>query len=496
MKPTPFLRPLRAALALLALSHSGCALMRKETAPLASIPAEQIRLADTLKLARDGWPEAQWWRRYGDPQLEALMTLALQDAPLMTLARSRVEASQAYAALVEAGSGVSIGLGASIDRQQVSEHSYLGPFYQNIPAEGFTGPRYTEMSIGLKADYSFDFWGKDKARVEAALGLKHARQAERAQAERVLTSRIAQFYFHLQSLYATQDLLEQSRAIELERVRGHEARAARGLEPRTPGQEAQARQLDLEQQLSAARAQAARLREGIRALAGAGPDRLPPLRPIPLPSASGQLPATLGYELLARRADLQAMRWYVQASMSQLDAARAAFYPSFDLRAAFGADALHTNQLMQNSSRFFNLVPGLSLPIFDSGRLNAALANAGSQRNTLMAQYQQAVVDAVREVAQSALEVEALGRQLGLQEARLKALRFTQDSAEAHYGRGLADRLTALEARLPVLLQQRLEVQLRERQIGAEIDLTLALGGGYDGRSILRPDVTDLLKMQ
>jgi multidrug efflux system outer membrane protein len=74
------------------------------------------------------------------------------------------------------------------------------------------------------------------------------------------------------------------------------------------------------------------------------------------------------------------------------------------------ASSLHTNDLFKLPSRQINLVPGMSLPIFDSGRLNAALATARTQSNTVITQYNQAVVDSVREVAQASLELEDLDR--------------------------------------------------------------------------------------
>lgn len=55
---------------------------------------------------------------------------------------------------------------------------------------------------------------------------------------------------------------------------------------------------------------------------------MPEIKPVALPQVQTGIPATLSYELLARRPDLQAMRWYVQASLDQVDSARALFYPS------------------------------------------------------------------------------------------------------------------------------------------------------------------------
>ncbi len=169
----------------------------------------------------------------------------------------------------------------------------------------------------------------------------------------------------------------------------------------------------------------------------------------------------------------------MQAAFDQVEVAKAAFYPSFDIRAFVGLDALHLNDLFRKSSRQTNLIPGLSLPIFDSGRLNANLALARSQSDILIAEYNRSVLNAVREVAQAGIELDSLNRQVGLQAEKLKAMSLTCDSAQAHYQRGLLDRISAAEAKLPLLRKQESIVELRSRQIHAEVALTTVLGGGY-----------------
>lgn len=467
------------ATALMLLSLGGCALMRDDTVPLAQLPAERIRLADDIKLARDDWPQAQWWRRYGDAQLDALVTRGLKDAPAMAVARARVETSRATTKLTDSSHGLLVGFTAALDRQHVSENGFLAPFSHNVPALGATGPWYTQGTVGLGAEYSVDLWGKDRARTEAAIGVHNARQAEAAQAELLLSSQIVHAYFDIQTLFAVEALLQQARDIEDEAVIAHQAKAGRGMEPRTQGEIALAHQLELERQITAAQTRIRLLQEMLRALVGAGPDDFPAIAAVPLPGASGQLPAALGYELLARRPDLQAMRWYVQASFDQVEVAKAAFYPSFDIRAFLGVDALHLDDLFRKSSRQLNLIPGLSLPIFDSGRLNANLAVARSQSNALIAEYNQSVLNAVREVAQASIELASQDRQAKLQNGKLEAATFAYDSAQAHYRRGLLDKVSAAEAKLPVLLEQGSAVELRSRQIHAEVALMTVLGGGY-----------------
>jgi multidrug efflux system outer membrane protein len=463
----------------LLLTASGCALMRKDTAPLPQIPGEQVRVAQDTALPDGAWPSDAWWHRYADDQLGALVTRALQDSPLMAVARTRVDASRAQTKLVDASSGLLVGLNASVNRQKLSENGFLGPFAHTNPEMGTTGPWYTEGTIGVVAGYSFDLWGKDRARVNAAMGVAKARQAEAAQAALLLSSQVVQLYYEIQTTYALEALLEQARNVRRNLVAASQARTARGLEPRMQAETAQAQLLQLDQQITVAQTRVRSLREGLRALTGAGPDDLPAIAPRPLPDSAGGVPSSLGYELLARRPDLQAMRWYVQASMDQIDAAKAAFYPSFDIRAFLGLDSLHLADLLRKSSHQINVIPGLSLPIFDSGRLNANLAATRSQSNALIAQYNESVLNAVREVAQAGIELDGLNRQAAMQEGKLKSVSFASNSAEAHYRQGLLDKPSALEARLPLLMEQSQAVEIRSKQIQSDIALTRALGGGY-----------------
>ena len=148
----------------LAIMVSGCAIMHDQTVTLSEIDLQKIGLADDIKLSRDGWPEAQWWHRYHDSQLDALIVQALKDAPAIEVAKYRLKISDAQVSLAGASGGLMVGFAASIDRQDLSSNGFLGPFTPNIPSEGLTGPWYTEGTLGLKASYAFDLWGKDRAK--------------------------------------------------------------------------------------------------------------------------------------------------------------------------------------------------------------------------------------------------------------------------------------------------------------------------------------------
>lgn len=135
---------------------------------------------------------------------------------------------------------------------------------------------------------------------------------------------------------------------------------------------------------------------------------MPEIKPVALPRVQTGIPATLSYELLARRPDLQAMRWYVQASLDQVDSARALFYPSFDIKAFFGFGFYPHGYLIQKNQSPVQLYRGLKLPLFDGGRLNANLEGTRAASNMMIERYNQSVLNAVRDVAVNGTRLQTL----------------------------------------------------------------------------------------
>jgi multidrug efflux system outer membrane protein len=125
------------------------------------------------------------------------------------------------------------------------------------------------------------------------------------------------------------------------------------------------------------------------------------------------------------------------------------------------------------------LGPTLTLPIFDSRRLDAQLDATRTARNERIAEYNQAVVEAVREVAQDALQVQGIEQQIAEQAASSAATSAQLATAQARLQRGLADNASVLNAQLAVLRQRDADLYLQQVQRLAEVALTNALGGGY-----------------
>ncbi|WLI91350.1 efflux transporter outer membrane subunit [Massilia sp. R2A-15] len=458
------LLPLLAALA-------GCAHVPYDSARPAEPDFTRAQHAASIRLARDGWPEARWWTRYHDAQLDVLIDQALHDSPTLAVAASRV--AQARAALGVAGTegGASVGLEVGANRQRYSGNGLF--------PEPIGGNFFNDASVQVKAGYDFDWWGKHRAMVSAALGDVNARRAEARQAEQTLAAAVAQTYFRLQVLWARIDNTQALAALQRAVVADRKARIARGLANIDEQNTAERDLGALNEQVAALAAQAGREKEALRALIDAGPEDLATLERRPVAPGVASLPSRLGIELLARRPDLQAARWRVEATLGRVAARQAAFYPDINLAGAFGLDAVSIGRLLRPDSRTMMIGSVIQLPLFDSKRLDADLGVARADRNAAIADYNQSVQRAVAEVAEEGATLQGLEKQAAAHAATHASAAALAASATKRMNQGLADRAALLLAQQGVLRQEDLRLQLQDAALQTEVALIKALGGGY-----------------
>src|SRR3984893_6783503 len=349
------------------------------------------------------WPEEQWWKRYRDPTLDQLIELGGANSPSLATARARYNSASQSVRLAAAESGAHLEASADGDRQRLSDNGMFPPRLL-----GFTW--YNQFDLGLQASYTFDWWGKQRDAVEAAMDQAHAAQADRSAAALMLASSIADMYFSWQS--------DQSRlALAKEKEIAVESQG-RIVAERVRAELTSADELNsAELSLAAARDQSAAL-EGsaklrvvaLAALVGRSIAELPPLRPKPLPSFPGNLPDSVKIDLISRRADITASRWRVDSAQKSLASARAEFFPDVTVNALLGLSSLDVGKLLEYGSRVPQASAAIHLPIFAAGRLKARYG--GAQATTL------AQIDAQR--MQRAQEVAAALRLKNTAAARVR----------------------------------------------------------------------------
>ncbi|HEX5306665.1 MAG TPA: efflux transporter outer membrane subunit [Dyella sp.] len=433
---------------------------------------DDVPLAGLPTAAHAQWPASQWWTGYHDPQLDQLINQAMRQAPDLALAQSRVDSAEQSIRAATAQAGLNINGSAQVARQRLSEHGLIPSRFL-----GFTW--YNQADLGVQLRYDFDWWGKTRASVEAALDQAHAAEAQRSAAALAIQYAVADTYFGWQADQARLVLAEQLLDVQKQLTDIAELRVRQGVDLPDEASRAQAR-LAAAREMRAAIDSSGRTRlAALAALVGVSPAELPKLSPRPLPDVSGGLPEAAGIDLIARRPDIAASRWQVESALKQTDVARAQFLPDISITALAGLSSIDLGQLFSASSRTFALTPALHLPLFNSGLLQANYGLSKAQLDGAVAQYRSVVLQAARDVSTQVLTAQMLAERRLQQQAQLDADERLLNAAQARARQGVRDARESLAARAQLLQQRDAAAQLQAQAVSTDLALIKALGGGY-----------------
>ena len=444
--------------------------------------AQTLGAANTTDATVAAWPTDQWWKAFKDPQLDALIDEALAGDGVGPLrqAEARLRNAQAVVRGAEAREYPSVALDAGSTRERFTEN-YIYP-----PPLG--GATYTFNRATLDLRYDLDFWGRNRAAIGSARSQAEASKADAQAARLAVTTAIARAWFQLQRLGALRDVTMSAIQQRDDVLNLARQRFDAGLDTNAELRQAEAAVPAARVDLAQIDESAGLVRNQIGALLGKGPDRG---REIGIPHGTGTtviaLPATLPAELLGRRPDLVAARWRVEAARSQIDAAKAQFYPNIDLVASAGFLAFGASRFVSSQSRDISGGAALTLPIFEGGALRANLAGRNADYDVAVEQYNTVLVDAVRDVADQIVSIQSVNAQFADQQLARVKTEEAYDVAVIRYRAGLTTYLTVLNAQTAVLQQQRADAELRSRVLDLDVALTRALGGGYQATPASAP---------
>ena len=485
MAPSPYRARLLPAALTAALLLAGCASTRGLAPEGTALDADTLAAARSLSgahLSGAAFPQQQWWKALGDPQLDALVDEALAGTPPLALADARARQAVAQAGLADA------------ERQPVVAASgqYSGIRIPESVAPAPLGGSYKGIFLlGLNFKYSPDLWGGQRAKWQAALGQARAAEVEAQDARLLIASNVAKAYVGLAQAHAALDVAtaEQQRSSHLLELGRQRVRA--GLDNQLTLRQAESAVDAAKAQQQAAQQQIDAARNALAALLGKGPDRgLAIARPALLSAPPAGVPDVVPSELLGHRPDVVAARWQVEAAAHGIRAAKAAFYPTVNLSALVGVAAGTLGDLFNSNALVAQGGPAISLPIFDGGRLRSNLASSDAQYDLAVANYNQALVGALREVVDALQGARSLDAQLASTQQARDAAQAALSLATQRYRAGLGTQLDVLAAQRPLLQIDQQLAALRAQRLDAAIDLDRALGGGL---ALTSPD-TDIAK--
>ena len=448
-----------------ALALAGCRIaVPPAPAPTLTVPAAWRGQAD-VGPASGTAVEAGWWRAFGDPALDALVTQALARNGDVRTARSRLQEYQARLRVAQAAEQPNLNLAVAPGRARA-----IGPFGTPVESTLFQG--------NLQASYELDLFGTRAALTEAARSDYEGQQAAAAAAALAVAANTASGYLNLRGLDAQLDL---ARATLASRQRSLDL-AKREFEV------GYSSRLELAQAEAEFRATAAVVPQLQRAitqqenalnlLIGASPGDVPrgaALGALRVPAIQPGLPS----ELLRRRPDVAQAERAVAAADAGLAAARDQMLPAINLTASLGGYAGSLTDLLGSPTRLWSVGGSILTPIFNGGRLRAQAQISATLRDRAIVAYESAVRSAFADTENALTSVQRLREQLDQADARRVAAAESLRIAHNRYRNGYASYLEELDAQRNTFTAETNALQLRAGWLAAHVDLYRALGGGW-----------------
>ena len=462
-----------------ALSLSGCVLGPDFTSPVPKLPerwgpvASEAGHSATVESAVD----PRWWDRFADPQLSSLVQEALDSSFDLQLAASRLEQSQALRRQIAADTVPTVEGDADYSRSRNSQRGLTDP-------SGNSGKQaFNLWHGGLAISWEADLWGRVKRSVEAADASVQMAQEDRHGVQLLVIVQTAQDYIQLRGTQQALAVVQQNlqiarRSLELTRLQVKEG-VATDLEV----SEAAAQVSEIEARTAPLQQRIAQLINALSLLLAREPRALQQQLSVPadVPAYRADVPIGLPSELAQRRPDIRRADAQLHAATASVGMAEADFYPRITLSGSLGFQALQLSDLGSWGSRSFAFGPGLSVPLFEGGRLQGALQLQEGRQQEAGIAYQKTVLSAWHEVDDALVAYQANQRRRDSLQQAVMHSQHALDSVHQQYAQGTVDFLNVLTVQNTLLSNQAALVESTAQVSLSLVQVYGALGGGWQG---------------
>jgi len=409
--------------------------------------------------------EANWWRAFGDPALDALVAQALANNGDIRTARSRLQEYQARIRVAASSQEPSLTAGITPGRARA-----IGPF--GTPVES------TTLQGNVQAAYELDPFGRLENATQAARFDLASQQAAADAVALSVAANTASGYLNLRGLDAQ---LELARATLQSRVRSLELARRQfevGYSSRLELSQAEAEYRTTAAVVPQLERSITQQENALALLIGATPGpiaRGADFAALQVPAIQPGLPS----ELLRRRPDIAQAERAIAAADASLAVARDQLLPALRLTASVGGYAHSLPDLLGAGTTLWSVGGSILAPIFDAGRLRAQAEISASLRDRAVFAYESVVRNAFAETENGLTAVQRLREQLEQAEARRVATAEVLRIAHNRYTNGYSSYLEELDAQRNSFTAENNVLQLRASWLAAHVDLYRALGGGW-----------------
>jgi len=466
----------RLALMLSSTLLAACAVGPDFTRPDATTP-------DAFRMAEPGGDAASiantpWWELLKDQELQKLIRTALDENKDLKRAASAVEEFQARLFIAKTD---------FIPQMNVTANAPLFGRKTNFLFPGFPNPFNYYLQGNLS--WELDIWGRIRRSNEAARGDLLAREENRRAIVLQLVSGVAEAYFDLLQFDMQLDIARRTLKSWEESVRIAQARLRQGMISKLDADQFEAERANAAAKAAEFERQKVQKENQLSVLLGRNPGAIARGHSLTEQVMPPDVPPGLPSELLQRRPDILQAEQDLAAATARIGMAKADRFPKLSITGILGVASPHLSRLVANETAFGVAGPGLAGPLLNAQILGFQQKAAEAQARQAVAQYEQSVLVAFKEVEDSLVAVRTVREQRTAQLQQVEALRSALSLANLRYKGGLANYLDVLIAQRNLFEAELALMGTHRLHLVSIVQLYKALGGGWtpEGQSVTPP---------
>jgi NodT family efflux transporter outer membrane factor (OMF) lipoprotein len=423
------------------------------------------------------------WRDYfQDAKLIALIDAAIKNNPDLQIALQRIEIARSSVKLANSAllPKVDLNISGSLRKFGLYTMDGAGNASTYITDDRMVPRNLPDLYLGLQASWEIDVWDKLKNQRQSAIASYLASIEGTNFVISNLVADVAVYYHELITLDNQLDIIRQTiakqkRALEIVQAQKEAARANE-----LAVQQFKAQLLDTETLEQSTQQQIGELENKLNFLIGRYPQPITRAKDVLFKKLPRQLLTGIPSQLLANRPDIRAAEQQIAASQFDVLAAKAAFYPNFNITAALGFQAFNPEFLFSSpASIAYSIAGTIIAPLINRKALEAQFNTAKANQITALYNYQKTILNAYVEVANQLIALERLEKINVLKTQQSEILSQSVDSANELYKAARANYLEVLTAQQNALQANLDHILILKQHKLATIGIYKALGGGW-----------------
>ncbi|MBI3804551.1 MAG: efflux transporter outer membrane subunit [Nitrospirae bacterium] len=447
---------------------TGCTVGPRYHRPTVPVPPQWRTESETAESLAD----LKWWDLFTDPQLQTLIRVALDQNKNLRSAAARVAQFRANVTVARSNQFPQVQIHASATRQRSSKAGPL-PLFPGVK------PEVSDFQLNGEVSYQADFWGQYRRFTEEARANLLATEEARRNVILSVVSGVAQSYFQLRELDLELEVTRRTIASFQDSLQLTQIRFQGGVASELDVRQAETALYTATSQIPLIEEQIAQQENALSLLLGQNPAPIARGLRLTEQKLPPRIPAGLPSQLLERRPDIRQSEQQLVAVYAAVGVAKAQLFPQIPLTGMGGYESAQLSDLLNAPALTWQLVLGLTAPLFNGGRLRGNLAAAKASQQEAQIAYEAAVQQAFADVENALIAYRKSTEQLRAQELLVSSSDAALRLATLQYTNGVSDYLTVLDSQRQLFNAQISQAQTQGVVLTSLVQLYAALGGGW-----------------